>query len=85
MARAALLWNRRRLGDAAGLSERDVARFERGARVEADEIRRMRLSLEAEGIEFLADEGIGPGVRLRASHEGDAGIRPDQLSAANDG
>ena len=85
MARAALLWTRRRLADAAGLQPRSVVRFERGLHVDPDEIGRIRHALESAGLDLLEEDGHGPGVRLRKVAPPEEGLRPDELSAANDG
>jgi len=63
-ARSLLGWSQPRLANAAGLSEGTVKRFETGlAVVSQDAISRMRVALEAAGVEFT--NGKRPGVRLR--------------------
>ncbi len=85
MARAALLWTRRRVAEAAGLPLRSVVRFERGLHIRPDEVVRMRHALESAGLDFLEEDGHGPGVRLRKIAPPAEGLRPEELSAANDG
>ena len=59
-------WSRRRLAEAARVAERTLIDFERGARRPHDRtLRDIRLALEEAGIEFIDDNGGGPGVRLR--------------------
>ena len=54
--------------------------------VAAAEARALRLALETAGIEFIAENGGGVGVRFaKPSHLPDEGLRPDQLSSENDG
>ena len=54
--------------------------------VAAAEARALRLALETAGIEFIAENGGGVGVRFaKPSHAPDEGLRPDQLSSDNDG
>ena len=54
--------------------------------VVAAEARALRLALETAGIEFIAENGGGAGVRFaKPSHAPDEGLRPDQLSSDNDG
>jgi transcriptional regulator with XRE-family HTH domain len=67
-ARALLGWSQFDLAKAAGISEPTIARLESasgelGGR-EAT-IRRICAALEAGGIEFIEENGGGPGVRLR--------------------
>jgi len=54
--------------------------------VAAADARALRLALETAGIEFIAENGGGAGVRFAMpSHPPDEGLRPDQLSSENDG
>lgn len=65
-ARGLLGWSQTKLGDAANLSLPTVKRFETGAAsVSCEAIAAMRLALEAAGVIFVAENGEGPGVRLR--------------------
>ena len=59
-------WSRKRLAEAADLAERTVTDFERGARTpHPNNLRAIRSALEQAGIEFIDENGGGPGVRLR--------------------
>lgn len=65
-ARALINWTQPALSEAAGLGLSTVVDFERERRKVAEQsIQAMRDALEAAGIIFLAENGQGPGVRLR--------------------
>ena len=66
-ARGLLGWSQTRLAEAAGMSLPTVKRYETGsgARVSDDAIAAMRAALETAGVIFVAENGEGPGVRLR--------------------
>ena len=65
MARAALQMGVRELAEAAGVSPTTVTRLERGDAQYDRTISAIRTALEAAGVEFIAEHGGGPGVRLR--------------------
>jgi transcriptional regulator with XRE-family HTH domain len=65
MARAALGMGVRDLAAAAKVSIDTVARFERGDELKERTIDALRSALEAAGIEFIEENGGGPGVRLQ--------------------
>jgi transcriptional regulator with XRE-family HTH domain len=67
MARAALGWGVRELAAAAKVSVDTLARFERGDGLKERTIEAIRRALEEAGIEFIPENGGGPGVRLRKS------------------
>ncbi|WP_457646428.1 helix-turn-helix transcriptional regulator [Profundibacter sp.] len=67
-ARALLDWSQRDLAEASGVSYPTIARLETadgpvGGRAETAAA--IRAALETAGIEFIAENGGGPGVRLR--------------------
>ena len=66
-ARGLIGWSQTELAATAGLSLVTVKRYEtgRGARVSTDAVERLCRALEAAGVEFIAENGGGPGVRLR--------------------
>jgi transcriptional regulator with XRE-family HTH domain len=69
-ARALLAWSQGELAIAAGVSIPTVKRLEAqdgplGGRSETGT--KIRLALEAAGVEFIDENGGGPGVRLRKS------------------
>ena len=65
MARAALGLGVRGLAEAAKVSPDTIARFERGEELRERTVDAIRGALEAAGVEFIAENGGGPGVRLR--------------------
>lgn len=65
MARAALGWGVRDLAQVAKVSTDTVTRLERGEELRERTVDAMRGALEAAGVEFIAENGGGPGVRLR--------------------
>ncbi|WP_245265078.1 helix-turn-helix domain-containing protein [Mesorhizobium opportunistum] len=64
MARVALGWGTRDLARNAGVSPDTVARFERGEQLKGTTVTALRTTFEAAGIEFIPENGGGPGVRL---------------------
>jgi ribosome-binding protein aMBF1 (putative translation factor) len=64
MARTALGWGVRDLAAAAKMSTDTIARFERGEELKERTVAAIRVTLEAAGIEFIPENGGGPGVRL---------------------
>lgn len=65
MARAALGMGVRDLAKAAGVSVDTVSRLERGEDLLPRTVDSIRRSLEEAGVEFIPENGGGPGVRLR--------------------
>lgn len=65
MARVATGLGVRDLAALAGLSPDTVARLERGEALKESTIAAIRAALEAAGVEFIAENGGGAGVRLR--------------------
>lgn len=65
MVRTALVRGVRDLAAAAKISTDTVARFERGEALRERTIADMRSALEAAGVEFIEENGGGPGVRLK--------------------
>jgi transcriptional regulator with XRE-family HTH domain len=64
-ARAMLGWSQSELATAAAVSRQTVADFERGARIPiVNNIASIKRALEAAGIEFIPENGVGVGVRL---------------------
>ncbi len=84
-ARALLAWSQTDLAECSGVSEATIKRLEASRRESggrADTWGKMVSALESAGIEFIPENGGGPGVRLRKGHasksrnsaEGEAGI-----------
>jgi transcriptional regulator with XRE-family HTH domain len=65
MARTALGLGVRDLAAAAGVSTDTVARFERGDALKDRTVAALQAALEAAGVEFIPENGSGPGVRLK--------------------
>jgi hypothetical protein len=70
-ARGLLGWSPTGLASKAGLSLPTVKGAEAGfgPRVSAEARAKLQKALEAAGIEFIDENGGGPGVRLRKPHE----------------
>ena len=65
MARAALGWGVRDLGNQAGIAPNTVSRFEKGLGTNVSTLRQIQSALEKAGIMFIpADSMAGPGIRL---------------------
>jgi transcriptional regulator with XRE-family HTH domain len=66
MARAALNWTVRDLAEAAGLHRNTVTNIEVGRYIgDPETLARIEHVLVRAGIEFIDENGGGPGVRLR--------------------
>ena len=65
MARAALGLGVRELAVAASVSPETIVRFEGGESLRARTVAAIRAALEAAGVEFIAENGGGAGVRLK--------------------
>jgi transcriptional regulator with XRE-family HTH domain len=65
MARAALNWTIQQLADKAGVGRNSIARFEAGGDARFSTVTHLKKTLEAAGVEFIAENGGGPGVRLK--------------------
>jgi transcriptional regulator with XRE-family HTH domain len=70
-ARGLLGWSQSKLAARAGLSLPTVKRVEAGfgARVSDDARNKLQRALESAGVEFIQENGGGPGVRLRRRHQ----------------
>ncbi|MBZ9709835.1 helix-turn-helix domain-containing protein [Mesorhizobium sp. ESP7-2] len=64
MARVALGWGVRELAEAADVATQTITRLEKGDRLKAKTVGAIRAAFEAAGIEFIPQNGGGPGVRL---------------------
>jgi transcriptional regulator with XRE-family HTH domain len=65
MARAALGWGVRELAAQAGVTANTVTRIENGADAKQSTMDRLQHALEDAGVDFIEENGGGPGVRLR--------------------
>ena len=64
MARAATGLGLRDLARNSGVSTNTVSRLERGEELKPATVLAIRTALEAAGVEFIEENGGGPGVRL---------------------
>ncbi|MCO5730684.1 helix-turn-helix domain-containing protein [Rhizobium sp. SSA_523] len=88
-ARAMLNLSPEALSAEAGLSHHDYLAIETGQQPgDLASLEMLRAVFERHGVVFLAsgedDPGAGPGLRLRTGPS-EEGIRPENLSSANDG
>jgi transcriptional regulator with XRE-family HTH domain len=67
MARAALGLGVRELAELASVSPDTVVRLEAGDRLRPRTVAAIQAALEAAGVEFIEENGGGPGVRLKKS------------------
>lgn len=68
----------------SGVPKAIISEFEKGGKVpQRQDVAALRLAFEDAGIVFLADDGNGPGLRLRSGAR-QAGLRPEELTAEND-
>lgn len=59
-------WSRQQLSEASGVSMATLADFEGGKRRPYDRtLKDIQAALESAGVEFIPENGGGPGVRLR--------------------
>ncbi len=65
MARAAIGWGVRELAEKAGVTANTVSRIELGADAKQSTIDAIQHALEEAGIEFIPENGGGPGARVR--------------------
>jgi DNA-binding XRE family transcriptional regulator len=65
MARVAVSLGVRELAQIAQVSPDTVARLERGEELRDRTVAAIRAELEAAGVEFIAENGGGAGVRLK--------------------
>ncbi|MEM9309683.1 MAG: helix-turn-helix transcriptional regulator [Pseudomonadota bacterium] len=65
MARAATGLGVRDLAKLAEVSPDTIARLERGEELKPATVEAIRSALENAGVEFIAENGGGPGVRLK--------------------
>ena len=66
-ARALIGWSQAELAEAAGVSVPTVKRAEGAAKLKASNaaLEAMQMALETAGVQFIEENGGGPGVRLR--------------------
>lgn len=84
MARAALGLGVRGLAERAKVSPDTIARLERGEELRGRTVDAIRAALEAAGVEFIAENGGGAGVRLRKARGVRTSIAADDLTASEE-
>ncbi len=86
MARVALGFGVRELAEIANVSPDTIARLERGELLKERTISAIRAALEQAGVEFIAENGGGAGVRLRKSSASATAVSIplEDLNAEND-
>ncbi len=75
------------LAERAGISLETVKRIERKpgkVSAFAATLEAIQKALETAGVEFIAENGGGPGVRLKKAKPGAGSIAADDLNASND-
>ncbi|RUU81275.1 helix-turn-helix transcriptional regulator [Mesorhizobium sp. M7A.F.Ca.MR.362.00.0.0] len=70
MARAALGWGIRELAEVARVATQTITRLEQGDHLKPKTLEAIRAAFEAAGIEFISQNGGGPGVRLARRLDG---------------
>ena len=65
MARAALGLGVRELAQLAKVAPATVSRFEAGEELKERTVEALQIALELAGVVFVAENGEGPGVRIR--------------------
>ena len=64
-ARALINWSTQQLASQAEVGVNTVNRFEGGQDARMSSVGKIRATLEAAGVIFIAENGEGPGVRMR--------------------
>lgn len=67
MARVALGLTVKQLAEASGTSHDTIVRMEAGEMLKVKTVAAIRAALESAGVEFIPENGGGPGVRLKKS------------------
>jgi transcriptional regulator with XRE-family HTH domain len=70
MARTALSLGVKELAQLAGVSTNTISRLEAGEDLKPRTIAAIRAALESAGVEFIDENGGGPGVRLKKKVRG---------------
>ncbi len=78
MARAALGWGVRDLAEKAGVTANTVSRIENGSDAKQSTMAALRAAMEAAGVEFIPENGGGPGVRLKKHKPSASPELPDE-------
>lgn len=71
MARTATGLGVRELANLVDMSPNTISRFERGEELKASTVSAIKTALENAGVEFIAENGGGAGVRLKKPRASD--------------
>lgn len=85
MARVALGLGIRELAELAKVAPATISRLEAGEELKPRTVEAVQRALEEAGVIFVAENGEGPGVRLKKVRPVDEGTAVDELNASNDG
>jgi transcriptional regulator with XRE-family HTH domain len=79
-------WTQSKLAETSNLGVSTIKNFEAARSIPTiNNLAAIRAALEAAGVEFIAENGGGPGVRLRKSGAAaDSAILIEDLNAQND-
>ncbi len=69
MARAALHWSVRDLAEKSGVHRNTITRLEAGGTAHGPTLEALRRAFEADGVEFIDQNGSGAGVRLKKANQ----------------
>ena len=84
-ARALLDWSQQRLADEATIGNATIRNFESGKSAPQNAtLQVLRSAMETAGVIFVAENGEGPGVRLRKSPAPQAATEADMQASASD-
>ena len=83
-ARALLNWTVRGLAGRAGVKPSTITRAEKETTAPDQAVAHLVKALEAGGVVFVAENGGGPGVRLKKRSNGPQSIATEDLNASND-
>ncbi len=85
-ARALLGWTQDQLASASRVGLATLRVFEAGGSQPRNAtLTVLRQALESAGVQFIEQNGGGPGVRLRKPDPESEGIDPESLNSRNDG
>ncbi len=64
-ARGLLNWSQSTLAEESGLTQITISAFEKGREMRVSNNESLKQTFEAAGVEFIPENGGGPGVRLK--------------------
>ncbi|MEM6462309.1 MAG: helix-turn-helix transcriptional regulator [Pseudomonadota bacterium] len=64
-ARALLNWTQETLAKTVSVSDVSIRAFERGGKMRESNLKQIHDAFDAAGVEFIPENGGGPGVRLK--------------------